>query len=106
MIPHLSPAACEPHRPGSCPGSCTQRSCAPYELPQRASFWVAAGVVAHIFWTSAAPAMSYPLFAQEWHLTHTVTTGIFAVYPIVVAAVLVGFGDMSDYVGRRSPAPD
>ena len=43
MIPHLSPAACEPHRPGSCPGSCTQRSCAPYELPQRASFWVAAG---------------------------------------------------------------
>jgi hypothetical protein len=102
MIPHPSPAACEPHRPGSCPGSCTERSCAPYELPQRASFWVAAGVVAHTFWTSAAPAMAYPLFAAEWHLTHTVTTGIFAIYPIVVAAVLVGFGDVSDYVGRRT----
>jgi predicted MFS family arabinose efflux permease len=98
MIPHPSPAACEPHRPGSC----TRRSCAPYELGQRTSFWVAAGVVAHTFWSSAAPAMTYPLFAEEWHLTHTVTTGVFAIYPIVVAAVLVGFGDVSDYVGRRT----
>jgi MFS family permease len=46
--------------------------------------------------------MTYPLFAEEWHLTHTVTTGIFAIYPIVVAAILVGFGDVSDYVGRRA----
>src|SRR5260370_6047087 len=94
----LSPAACGPHRPGCC----TQRNSAPYELGQRASFWVAAGVVAHTLWTSAAPAMTYPLFAEEWHLTHTVTTGVFAIYPIVVAAVLVGFGDVSDYVGRRA----
>jgi len=28
--------------------------------------------------------------------------GVFAIYPIVVAAVLVGFGDVSDYVGRRT----
>jgi MFS family permease len=65
------------------------------------SFWVAAGVVAHTLWTSAAPAMTYPLFAAQWHLTHTVTTAIFAIYPIVVAAVLIGFGDVSDHVGRR-----
>ena len=96
--PVLSPAGCEPHRPGCR----TQRNYAPYELGQRTSFWVAAGVVAHTLWTSAAPAMTYPLFAEEWHLTHTVTTGIFAIYPIVVAAVLVGFGDVSDYVGRRA----
>lgn len=94
----LSPAACEPHRAGSC----TRRSSAPYELGQRTSFWVAAGVVAHIFWTTAAPAMTYPLFAEKWHLTDTVTIGVFAIHPIVVAAVLVGFGDVSDYVGRRT----
>src|ERR1700726_1347188 len=93
--PVLSPAGCEPHRPGCR----TQRNYAPYELGQRTSFWVAAGVVAHTLWTSAAPAMTYPLFAEEWHLTHTVTTGVFAMYPIVGAAVLVGFGDVSDYVG-------
>src|SRR5258705_6977595 len=96
--PLLSPAACGPHRPGCC----TQRNSAPYELGQRTSFGVAAGVVAHTLWTSAAPAMTYPLFAEEWHLTHTVTTGVFAIYPIVVAAVLVGFGDVSDYIGRRA----
>jgi MFS family permease len=63
---------------------------------------VSAGVVAHTLWTSAAPAMAYRLYAQEWHLSHTVTTGIFAVYPIVVVAVLVGFGGISDHIGRRA----
>src|SRR6202790_4661404 len=96
--PLLSPAACESHRPASC----TQRNPAPDDFGQRTSFLVAASLVAHTLWTSAAPAMSYPLFAEEWHLTHTVTTGVFAIYPIVVAAVLVGFGDVSDYVGRRA----
>jgi MFS family permease len=71
-------------------------------LGRRASFWVSAGVVTHIFWTSAAPAMTYRLYAEQWHLTPAVTTGVFAVYPIVVVAVLVGFGDLSDHIGRRS----
>jgi predicted MFS family arabinose efflux permease len=70
-------------------------------LGRRASFWVSAGVVTHIFWTSAAPAMTYRLYAEQWHLTPTMTTGVFAVYPIVVVAVLVGFGDLSDHIGRR-----
>src|ERR1700676_4478883 len=95
--PLLSPAACGPHQPGCC----ARRNSAPYELGQRASFWVAAGVVAHTLWTSAAPAMTYPLFAAPWHPPHPVTTAVFAIYPIVVAAVLVGFGDVSDHVGRR-----
>src|ERR1700726_616721 len=96
--PVLSPAGCEPHRPGCR----TQRNYAPYELGQCTSFWVAAGVVAHTLWTSAAPAMTYSLFSPEWHLTPPFTPGAFAIYPIVVAAVLVGFGDVSDYVGRRT----
>src|SRR5258705_8243177 len=69
----LSPGACESY------GSCNS---APYELGQSTSFWVAAGVVTHTLWTGAAPAMTYPLFAEVWHLTHTFTTGIFATYPI------------------------
>ena len=46
--------------------------------------------------------MAYRLYAQEWHLSHTVTAGIFAIYPIVVVAVLIGFGDISDHIGRRA----
>src|SRR5258707_10043469 len=75
---------------------------APIVLSRRASLWVSASVVAHTLWTSAAPAMAYRLYAQEWHLSHTVTTGIFAIYPIVVVAVLLGFGDLSDHIGRAT----
>ncbi|EJB07004.1 arabinose efflux permease family protein [Rhizobium leguminosarum bv. trifolii WSM597] len=71
------------------------------ELSQKASFWVAAGIVAHTLWTSAAPAMAYPLYAGQWHLTPTITTTIFAIYPIVVVATLITFGDLSDHIGRR-----
>ena len=34
-------------------------------------------------------------------LSH-VTTGIFAIYPVVVVAVLIAFGDLSDHIGRRA----
>jgi MFS family permease len=75
---------------------------APVVLGQRASLLVSAGVVAQTLWTSAAPAMAYRLYAEEWHLSHTVTTGIFAIYPAVVVAALIGFGDISDHIGRRA----
>jgi MFS family permease len=39
---------------------------------------------------------------QEWQLTHTVTAGIFAIYPIVVVVMLVGFGGIPDQIGRRA----
>ena len=77
------------------------RRSGPLVLGQQASFWVSAGVVAHTLWTSAAPAMTYRLYAEEWHLTHTVTTSIFAIYPIVVVTILIVFGDISDHIGRR-----
>jgi MFS family permease len=71
-------------------------------LGRRASLLVSAGVVSHTLWTSAAPALTYGLYAQEWHLTHTVTAGIFAIYPIGVVVMLVGFGGVSDQIGRRA----
>jgi len=71
-------------------------------LSAKASFWVAAAVVAHTLWTSAAPGMIYPVYASQWHLTTTMTTAIFSVYPIVVVVVLVAFGDISDFIGRRT----
>jgi len=75
---------------------------APVVLGQRASLLVSAGVVAHTLWASAAPAMAYRLYAEQWHLSHTVTTGIFAIYPVVVVLTLIGFGDISDHIGRRA----
>jgi MFS family permease len=71
-------------------------------LSQRASFWVAAAVAAIALWTSAAPSITYPLYAEEWGLTPADTTTIFAVYPIVLVIALAIFGNIADYIGRRS----
>jgi MFS family permease len=73
-----------------------------FVLGRRASLLVSAGVVSHTLWTSAAPAMTYGLYAREWQLTHTVTAGIFAIYPLAVVVMLVGFGGISDQIGRRA----
>jgi MFS family permease len=73
-----------------------------FVLSRSASFRVSAGVVAHTLWTSAAPAMVYRIYAEEWHLAVTTTTAIFAIYPIVVVLTLLGFGDLSDHIGRRA----
>jgi len=56
----------------------------------------------HNLWTSAAPAMINPLYAEECQLSHATITATFAIYPIIVVAVLVGFGDVSDNFGRRT----
>src|SRR6266446_9537796 len=69
---------------------------------RRASLLISACVVGHTLWTSAAPALTYRLYAEEWHLTHTMTAGIFAIYPIGVVVMLVGFGGISDQIGRRA----
>ena len=73
-----------------------------FVLGRRASLLVSAGVVSHTLWTSAAPALTYELYAREWHLTHTVTAAIFAIYPLAVVVMLVGFGGISDQIGRRA----
>jgi MFS family permease len=70
-------------------------------LGKQASFWVATAVVAHTIWTSATPALTYPLYAAEWGLTTFATTAIFAIYPVFVVLTLVIFGNVSDFIGRR-----
>jgi MFS family permease len=71
-------------------------------ISRQASFWVAASIAAIALWTSAAPTVTYPLYAEEWNLTTSVTTAVFAVYPIVLVVALAVFGNLSDYIGRRS----
>jgi MFS family permease len=71
-------------------------------LSSRASFWTAAAVVVIALWASGSPALVYPLYEQAWALTPVVITAIFAVYPVVLVVVLLVFGSLSDYIGRRA----
>ncbi len=72
------------------------------QLGPRAGFWTAALVAGLALWASGAPTVVYPLYAQEWDLSPAVTTLIFAIYPLTLIPVLVLFGNLSDYVGRRA----
>ena len=71
-------------------------------LSERAGFWTAASVAGLALWASAAPSVVYPLYAEEWQLQPSVTTAIFAIYPIVLVPVLIVFGNLSDVIGRRA----
>ncbi|WP_329005754.1 MFS transporter [Kribbella sp. NBC_00709] len=82
------------------PVSAAPRS--PRVLSRRGSFWTAAVVAGISLWTSAAPTTTYPLYASTWHLTPATTTAIFALYPVVLVAFLLVFGQVSDYIGRRA----
>jgi MFS family permease len=72
------------------------------QLGTRAGFWTAALVAGLALWASGAPTVVYPLYARAWDLTPAVTTLIFAIYPLTLIPVLVLFGNLSDYVGRRA----
>ncbi|MBC9881504.1 MFS transporter [Bradyrhizobium sp. INPA01-394B] len=78
-----------------------RRSLPKMVLGRRASFWVSLAVSMHTLWTSAAPALSYRLYAEEWQLSPLQTTGVFAIYPLFVVGTLILLGDLSDHVGRR-----
>lgn len=71
-------------------------------LPRAAAYWTAAAVAAIALWTSAAPSTSYPLYEAAWHVTPTVTTAVFAVYPLALVIALLVFGDLADHIGRRA----
>jgi MFS family permease len=72
-----------------------------WQLGRRASLWVSFGVALHTLWTSAAPALSYRLYIEQWHLSTIHTTAVFAIYPILVVVTLILFGGISDQIGRR-----
>lgn len=72
-----------------------------FALGPAGGFWVAASTIVITLWTSAAPALAYPLYAATWGLTPTVTTALFAIYPAALVVMLIVFGNVSDYTGRR-----
>ena len=69
---------------------------------RRYGFLTAAAVAAVTLWASASSSMNYPLYAEHWRLEPWVTTAMFAAYPLALIPMLLVFGNLSDYVGRRT----
>ena len=70
-------------------------------LSRRATFWSAAVVLALCLWASAVASVLYPSYAADWHLPSVVITSVFGTYPVALLIVLLFFGGVSDYIGRR-----
>lgn len=73
----------------------------PHSLGRRRAFWASASVLALALWSSGAPSVLYPLYAERWGLTPAVITAVFATYQLAIIIVLPLFGGLSDQLGRR-----
>lgn len=68
---------------------------------RRRAFWASAAVLALALWSSGAPSVLYPMYADLWGLTPAVITAVFATYQLAIIIVLPLFGGLSDQLGRR-----
>jgi MFS family permease len=76
-------------------------SASPRRLGTRGAFWASASVLALVLWSSGAPSVLYPIYAEQWTLTPIVVTSVFATYQLALILVLPLFGNLSDRYGRR-----
>lgn len=70
-------------------------------LHKRGAFWASASVLALALWSSGAPSVLYPSYEDLWDLNPAIITFVFATYQLVLIAVLLVFGNLSDRLGRR-----
>ncbi|MBB0968365.1 MFS transporter [Dietzia aerolata] len=73
----------------------------PGQRSRRRVFWASASVLALALWSSGAPSVLYPMYADLWGLTPAVITAVFATYQLAIIIVLPLFGGLSDQLGRR-----
>lgn len=61
-------------------------------LGTRGAFWAAASVLALALWSSRAPTVLYPIYAEQWSLNPATITAVFATYQfaLIVALALGG----------------
>lgn len=73
----------------------------PRRLGKTGAFWTAASVLGLVLWSSGAPSVLYPVYAEQWSLSPVVVSSVFATYQIALLVVLPIFGNLSDQFGRR-----
>ena len=69
--------------------------------PPRAAFWLVSGVLCLLFFASGAPTPLYGIYRAQLGFSAITLTAVFATYALVLLVVLLVFGSVSDYLGRR-----
>ena len=57
-------------------------------LGTRGAFWAAASVLALALWSSGAPSVVYPIYAEQWSLNPATITAVFATHQFALIVVL------------------
>jgi MFS family permease len=70
-------------------------------LPQTGAFWLVAGALSLLFFTSGAPSALYDVYQAQWKFSTTTLTAVFAIYALFLLVTLLVFGSVADYLGRR-----
>src|ERR1700722_8657296 len=70
-------------------------------LPRAAAFWLVAAVLFLLFFAAAAPSPLYGVYQAQWRFSAATLTAAFAAYALLLLVTLLGFGSLSDYLGRR-----
>ncbi|WP_432485766.1 MFS transporter [Kineococcus esterisolvens] len=70
--------------------------------PERTAFWLVAVTLALLVSASSAPSPVFPVYQQEWGLSATTVTVVFAVYAGTLLLALLTVGSLSDHLGRRT----
>lgn len=73
----------------------------PSRRGRQMAFWASALVLALALWSSGAPSVLYPMYAEQWGLSPAIITAVFATYQVAIIIVLPLFGGLSDQLGRR-----
>jgi MFS family permease len=67
----------------------------------RRSFWFVSFAFFVTMIGTTTPTPLYVLYQSRFHFSDGMITGVYAVYPLAVMLVLLGFGRLSDQIGRR-----
>ncbi len=70
-------------------------------LSRRGAFWLVAGALSLLFFTSGAPSALYDVYQAQWKFSTTTLTAVFAIYALFLLVTLLVFGSVADYLGRR-----
>jgi predicted MFS family arabinose efflux permease len=69
--------------------------------PHTGAFWLVAGALSLLFFTSGAPSALYDVYQAQWRFSTTTLTAVFAIYALFLLVTLLVLGSVADYLGRR-----
>lgn len=64
-------------------------------------FWTSTTVFGLFLFAGGAPTALYSLYADQWGFSSGTLTIVFGVYALALLGALLGFGDLSDAIGRK-----